>query len=1392
MSLWKLRVGAEAYYLSQVASGLDDYYSGQGESVGRWIGNATSGLGLEGEVTGEALRAVLAGLAPGTALTPNGEQLRAHPRRVPGFDLTFSVPKSVSVAYALGDPLVQGAVVEAGEAAVAEALAWLEREACHVRRGTNRRDAKVRGVENWGTRRLQGAGFVAAQFRHRTSRAGDPQLHWHVLAANITRGPDRRWTALDATSLYRSQRTAGVVFQAALRRELTERLGVEWTPPVKDASEIAGIPKRIIRLFSKRRDEIETELERLGASGPKAAEAAALATRKTKGLVDAEGIVTRWQQEAEAAGWGEAELDRLLASVSRSTVPAAIDVDRLVAQVGDRLIGSDSTFTRHEVAQAVAAVLPTGGAAAEVDRLTAGVLAHLEIVAIYDPAAPDRPAGCEQRFTTRRLIALETEIDDAIASGVASHTGALAAETVAVACTVASLGTDQQHAVARLCTQGNAIEVLVGRAGTGKTYTLAAVASAYQTAGWTTIGVAPSARAARELESGADIASFTVPRFDHQLRDHPLTVNTVVVVDEAGMCGTVDLHHIVTTARQAGAKVILVGDHHQLPEVQAGGGLANAIATLGDDVCELTINRRQVEPWEIDALDHLRHGDVTDAWDAYLTHDRVRILDDPAELHRLAVDHWWTANTTGHDALLLAGTRSEAHALNRLARERAASENLLVGPSLTVGDRRFQTGDRVLICRNDTNQHTPDGQPIRIDNGMLATVATVDPEAGTLDVRLRTGEIVRLDHDYLTDGHLDHGYAMTIHKSQGTTCDAVFVVGPAGLYRQAAYVALSRARHGAILYATSRQTAEIGERDHATGLPLLAETEHPEHELLTTIGRSQAKTFATTIDPTAELVATLAQQPLDILRDRLTRAATAESRATASGLTDPAADLAALERARYARNHLLPDRRVRALDRDNVGTIIDLHDTAGQATVRFIAHDGTPAIRTLAWSDLKPIDHPGPVDISPEAQRWLDCEAAQIELSAIRWSNALADFSVEPGDAALLRRAIQTRRELLARQMHTDSPDWLTWWVGVRPEDPAGATLWDDTTSAIAEWRDENHIDPIQPGLGVAPAEPIDRQRWLDAMATTLTQRAWLSDRDPYVAQAAIPALTPVEIHDRISQLDQLFANAPTDHSRIIDDLIAGHLTTPDLHTALSEARSAQTERDRWILANWPYIVEHHELHQLAEQHDPLAHWPTQARPAVQAVLDKLAARLDPTAPVESRTLAELHAASAALDPGAQLRDLTTQLVALNDRLRRVEAARATETNPARTALLVAEETTLRASQHDVRAQISTERAAVNRRTYTPADQHALRSALVRRTDTIYQQAISERPEWLIELLTELDDLGTLAQLRPGQVRDLVLDKATTVDLAVGSPIPAARRRIERAQAIAGQVIGLR
>ncbi len=390
---------------------------------------------------------------------------------------------------------------------------------------------------------------------------------------------------------------------------------------------------------------------------------------------------------------------------------------------------------------------------------------------------------------------------------------------------------------------------------------------------------------------------------------------------------------------------------------------------------------------------------------------------------------------------------------------------------------------------------------------------------------------------------------MTIHKSQGATCDAVFAVGPSGLYREAAYVALSRARQGATLYATSRQVAEIEERDHTRGLPLPGEAERPEHDLLTAIARSEAKTFATSDDPAAARISDLAQSDLTTLRGRLRTAVAAEGHAKTIGLTDPAAGLAALERARHARTLLAIDRRVRALDRDNVGTITDIHDHDGSATVLFISEDGTTALRTLGWCELKPIDHPDLVPVTLEAQDWLDREAARIAYAAQQWTSALANWSIQPGEAADLRRAIGTRMETLAKQLHADEPEWLTWWIGPRPADPTGATVWDDTIAHLAEWRDLHNITPDVPGLGAQPDDAHSQSEWVDAMTTILSQRTWLATRDPHPDPISVTTLSPVEIHDRIGELERFFADAPPDQGRIIDDLMAGRLTPQDVHT---------------------------------------------------------------------------------------------------------------------------------------------------------------------------------------------------------------------------------------------------
>jgi conjugative relaxase-like TrwC/TraI family protein len=519
LSLWKLRVGVETYYLAQVASGLDEYYTGAGEAAGRWTGTAAPLLGLSGEVGGEDLRAVLAGLAPDMGLTPNGTRLAGHPRRVPGFDLTFSVPKSVSVVYALGDPLVQSQVVDGCEAALNDALAWLEREACFVRRGTN--NGKMAGdPDGFGTRRMIAEGFVAAQFPHRTSRAGDPHLHWHVLVANMARGIDGRWSALDGTALYRAQRSAGVLFQAAMRQELSRRLGVYWGPIHKDSAEIAGVPSRILREFSQRHDKIAEWLEQAGRAGAAAAAEALLDTRTSKQTVaDFTSVEAAWHERADSLSWGPVQLDRLLASaqptpepvserwVIRERVWRADESTTVVRVVGfdewlewlleTRVSEKESTFTRFDLTQAVAAELPVRTTIEHVEGIVRRALGSPEIVQVGDhwaerrhTHAPDRiVAGDRQlRYTARSLIAVERRLLDLLTADRVTDVGTGDSSAVEEVIAASTLGDDQAEAVRAIATGGDPIAVMVGRAGTGKTHTLGALRAVYENAGWRVAG----------------------------------------------------------------------------------------------------------------------------------------------------------------------------------------------------------------------------------------------------------------------------------------------------------------------------------------------------------------------------------------------------------------------------------------------------------------------------------------------------------------------------------------------------------------------------------------------------------------------------------------------------------------------------------------------------------------------------------------------------------------------------------------------------------------------------------------------------------------------------------------------------------------------------------------
>ena len=183
LSLGKLTAGHQDYYEREIASGAEDYYAMRGEAAGEWLGNGAAGLGLGGQASAGQLGALLDGRDPVT-----GEKLGLRSVEITGFDVTFSPPKSVSVLFAAGDPRVARETRAAHGAAVRAAFGVLEREACWTRRGAG------------GAIKLRGEGFVAAEYVHRLSRAGDAQLHSHVVVANMTKA-EGRWTTLDGTAL---------------------------------------------------------------------------------------------------------------------------------------------------------------------------------------------------------------------------------------------------------------------------------------------------------------------------------------------------------------------------------------------------------------------------------------------------------------------------------------------------------------------------------------------------------------------------------------------------------------------------------------------------------------------------------------------------------------------------------------------------------------------------------------------------------------------------------------------------------------------------------------------------------------------------------------------------------------------------------------------------------------------------------------------------------------------------------------------------------------------------------------------------------------------------------------------------------------------------------------
>ena len=420
------------------------------------------------------------------------------------------------------------------------------------------------------------------------------------------------------------------------------------------------------------------------------------------------------------------------------------------------LTAHHATFGRREVLQALAEALPPGADVGPIVELADAFLASRHVVPLRE-ASGLRTADVirrrdgvivatrvdEARWTTREILDVEDRLVRSAKGRRHDRAGlADAAATKEALAARPELSREQTQLVQRLTRSGAGVEVVEGAAGTGKTFALDAARQAWEATGYRVIGCSLAARAALQLQEGSGIRSVTLDRLLGELdRSGPavLGTNNVVVVDEAAIVGTRKLAKLLDHAEAAHAKVVLVGDHHQLPEIDAGGAFAGLASRLGS--IKLNENRRQRADWERRALSRLRAGSTDRALAAYQAHGRVHLEPDiDAARHRLVSD-WVQARRAGGSHAMLAQQRRDVDELNRIAREHLRAEGHIGPEDTLIGGRAFAIGDEVLATRNDYD--------LDVLNGTRATITAIDEANETVRACAADGREIAFPSEYL-------------------------------------------------------------------------------------------------------------------------------------------------------------------------------------------------------------------------------------------------------------------------------------------------------------------------------------------------------------------------------------------------------------------------------------------------------------------------------------------------------------------------------------------------------------------------------------------------------------------------------------------------------------------
>ena len=798
-----------------------------GEEPGVWSGAQAAGLGLSGEVSTEALEQLLTGCDPLTGLSlgnPLVDRTKANGtviRAVAGFDATVSAPKSLSVWWALtGDP----GLAECHDVAVDAVVDYLERFGSTTRIRSN------------GARlHPDGQGLIVAAFRQTTSRLDDPQLHTHLVISSKVQTDDGRWLALDARVLKQHQRAFGGLYQSVLRAELTHRYGVAFADIVNGQAEIAGVPAELLEQFSKRAAQVRGELQAKVAEfrqregrHPTRFEHAALEraaaadTRLHKSATGVPDLPTRWRTEAAGIGITAESLGKSIAQAAPSVSPA---LKVSVAEVIEDLSADRSAWHRMDILRAVTDRLrPQPDMSGErwarlLDRAVDRVLGECVVL--------DPEGDGTRRQSDGRSVWIEP-----VAAQVTSRQVLAQEEAILAWVAKAQLGDPQpsttvtrgeldvlQFAAAAAVAGEDRVVVIVGPAGTGKTTTLHAAVDDLHRQNRPVFGVAPTAKAAKVLGCETGMHADTVAKLLHEWARpagpgpqwRPPS-GTTVIVDEAGMLSTPNLHQLTRLATSEQWRLVLVGDHRQLQAVGRGGLFGEICAT--SRVVELERIHRFSHDWEAAASLRLRHGDLR-ALGTYESHGRIIPGTFDEHLDAIAAE-WMQRHASDETVAITAATNEHVDEINRTIRQLRAS----IGDTDTttiawIADGPVAIGDIVATRRNHRQLQTTSGDIVR--NRELWTVTAVKDDGDLTVTDLSGTSTVTLPAGYAEE-HVRLGYAATEYGTQSATETASITLAGSATTGRGLYVGMTRGRDDNRVYVVT-DTHDMSEaRDVLEGI----------------------------------------------------------------------------------------------------------------------------------------------------------------------------------------------------------------------------------------------------------------------------------------------------------------------------------------------------------------------------------------------------------------------------------------------------------------------------------------------------------------------------------------------------------------------------------------------